>query len=90
VIGITSAKWKDMSTRLESKQAGLVLLSDPERKIIGDYGLEHTTLDVKLARPAAFLIGADKKIKWRALPDTWRHRLNAEDVMQLYSPRTTP
>ena len=79
-----------MPTRLESKQAGLILLSDPERKIIGDYGLEHATFDVKLARPAAFLIGADKKIKWRELPDTWRHRLNAEDVMKLYSPGKRP
>jgi len=90
VIGITSAPWKDMPARIASKRAGLILLSDPDLKIIRDYGLEHVTFDLKIARPAAFLIGADQKIKWRALPDTWRHRLNAKDVMDLYPPQGQP
>ena len=64
--------------------AGLVLLADPDLEVIERYGLGHGTLGEALARPAAFLIGPDRNVKWRALPRTWRHRLDAQEVMELY------
>ena len=71
--------------RVDSLKAGLVLLSDPELEIIKSFGLAHGTLGLDLARPGAFLVGTDKKIKWRVLPKSWRHRLNAQEVLDLYT-----
>lgn len=71
--------------RIDSLRAGLVLLSDPDLEIIEDFGLTHGTLGLELARPGAFLVGADQNIKWRVLPKSWRHRLNAQEVLDLYT-----
>ena len=90
MIGITSSDWSEIRDREASLKAGLVLLSDPELKIIGDYGLKHGTLGLDLARPAAFLIGQERRIKWRVLPRSWRHRLGAEEVLDLYKTGGTP
>lgn len=71
--------------RVDSLKAGLVLLSDPELEIIESFGLAQGTLGLDLARPGAFLVGTDQKIKWRVLPKSWRHRLNAQEVLDLYT-----
>ena len=84
VVGISSAAWQDIPDREASLAAGLVLLSDEYMEVIDDYGLSHGTLGTGLARPAAFLIGPDRRVLWRSLPNTWRHRLNARDVLDLY------
>ena len=61
-----------------------MLLADPDMELIERYGLSHGTLGKALARPAAFLIGPDRNVLWRALPRTWRHRLDSKEVLELY------
>ena len=56
-------------------------------EIIERFGLSHGTLGLPLARPAAFLIGSERKVMWRSLPRTWRHRLDAREVLELYDSR---
>jgi peroxiredoxin len=90
VIGITSAPWADIVGRVDSLRAGLVLLSDPDLETIDAYGLTHGTLGLDLARPGAFLVGEKGRVKWRVLPKSWRHRLNAQAVLDLYKTKETP
>lgn len=84
MIGISTSDWEDIRDRESSLSAGLVLLSDPKLQIIGDYGLNHGTLGLELARPASFLISQDRRVIWRSMPRTWRHRVDAEEVLELY------
>lgn len=87
---MTSASWEDIAGRIDSLKAGLVLLSDPDLEIIASYGLTHGTLGLDLARPGAFLIDPNGIVKWRVLPKSWRHRLNSQEVLDLYTGKENP
>ena len=84
MIGISTSAWEDIRDRESSLSSGLVLLSDPDLQIISDYGLSHGTLGLELARPASFLIQQDRQVIWRSMPRTWRHRVDAQEVLDLY------
>ncbi len=83
-MGFSSADWEDIRDREASLAAGLVLLADSEMEVIESFDLRHGTLGLPLARPAAFLIGPERKVLWRSLPRTWRHRLDPQEVLDLY------
>jgi hypothetical protein len=35
-------------------------------------------------------MGPKRKVKWRVLPKSWRHRLNPEEVLDLYQQGIEP
>jgi len=82
---VTSTSWENIAGRIDSLKAGLILLSDPHLEIIASYGLTRGTLGLDLARPGAFLVDPNGLIKWRGLPKSWRHRLNSQEVLNLYT-----
>ncbi len=63
---------------------GLIYLSDPEREIIGRYGLETTAVGQAIARPASFILDDQGQILWRHLPEDWRLRMGPEAYLEAF------
>ena len=60
---------------------GLLFVPDPERRIIGLYGVEHVTMGREVARPAIFVLAPDGRVHWQHQTGNWRHRPSAESVL---------
>jgi peroxiredoxin len=56
------------------------LLSDADLKAIRAYGVEDAENGV--AWPAIFIVGADGRVRWRTLVETFRVRPAAEVVLE--------
>ena len=85
VLAISSDSWEDMLFREERLLAGLVLLADPERTIISEWGLEDMALGKEIARPAVYLIAPDGTVAWRHLPTDWRIRMGEDEFLAAFS-----
>ncbi len=83
-MGISTSSWEDIAFREDQLRDGLVLLSDPEGRVIADYGLSDVTLGEEVARPATFVVGPDGVVRWRHLPQDWRRRLSALDYLRVF------
>lgn len=71
-----------MHERERHYRNGLVMLSDPGGAVLRRYGLEDACLGEEVARPAAFLLDGGGVVRWRNLPESWRHRPSAEDYLR--------
>lgn len=83
-MGISTSSWEEIEFREDQLRDGLVLLSDPEGRVIADYGLSDVTLGEEVARPASFVVGPDGVVRWRHLPQDWRRRLSAVDYLKVF------
>ena len=63
---------------------GIVSLADPSLTVIDEYGLHDGTLGRELARPATFLLGENREILWRFLPDDWKLRNGPDEYMRVF------
>ena len=68
----------------EDLAKGIVSLADPDLSVIYEYGLQDGTLGRELARPATFLLGEDREIVWRYLPDDWKLRNGPDEYMRVF------
>ncbi len=71
---------------VESQQLGFTVLSDPDARVIRDYGLLHQGLglgDTGIAIPAQFLLDRDRRILWRFVASRVPDRANPEKVLRL-------
>lgn len=84
VVGISTSTWDEIEFREDRLREGLVLLSDPDGRVIADWGLSDVTLGEEVARPATFVIGPDGTVRWRHLPQDWRRRLSAVDYLKIF------
>ena len=83
IVTISAEGWSDIWNREHLLQQGMVMLADPERRTIADYGLEDITLGEEVARPAAFLVDTSGVIRWRSLPDDWRARPSGPQYLEV-------
>ena len=63
------------------------ILSDPDKKAIGAYGLLHNDAVTAagsddIARPAVFILDRNGVVRWRHLTDNWRVRVRPETVLE--------
>jgi peroxiredoxin len=56
------------------------LLSDPERRVIGDYGVADAGPEISM--PAVFVVRRDGVISWRAVGESMRDLPTAATVLQ--------
>lgn len=63
---------------------GIVSLADPDFSVIDEYGLHNGSLGRELARPATFLLGEEREILWRHLPDDWKLRNGPEEYLRVF------
>ena len=83
-MGISTTAWSDIEFRSDRLRDGLVLLSDPDGRVIADYGLSDVTLGEEVARPATFVVDPAGVVRWRHLPQDWRRRLSALDYLKIF------
>ena len=62
----------------------MITLSDPSFEVIDSYNLRDSTLGRPLSRPATFMLGEDREILWRHLPDDWKVRNGPEAYMERF------
>jgi len=78
------------STGRQSKKLGYTfpLLSDPKAEVIRRYDVLHPRRDRKardIARPAEFLIGSGRTVRWFNLTDQHRVRARPEQVLSAFN-----
>lgn len=77
-IVIVSPELGDFGERGTPPQ--LHLVADPSGRTFARWGLRDSFLGRPTARPAAFLVGRDGRIRQRFVPDDWRHRLSIDQA----------
>ena len=85
VFAISTDRWDQIRLFGDESEGGMVYISDPDRRIIGAYGLKDSTLGKDIARPASFLLDGDGRVVWRHLPDDWRIRMGADAYLEVYN-----
>ena len=61
------------------------LLSDPEGRVIREWGLIHEGGKPGggvIARPGIFIVATDGRISWRDLTEDWRVRVRPEHILE--------
>ena len=68
----------------EAYGLGFRLLSDPELRVIDQFGVRHPDggLDGDIARPAAFILDREGRVVWRDLTENWRGRVRPDHILE--------
>ncbi len=80
VLGISAETAEDQRTYTEGLHPNIRILADPEREIIGRWGLTHRSMMREVARPALLLVGPRGRIRWTHLTHDWKARAAPEEV----------
>ena len=83
MIGVSTDSYEEMEFWEGSLASGVLLVADPESRIIESYGLDDVSIGEEVARPATYVVDADGRLVWRHLPEDWRLRLSADEYLQL-------
>jgi peroxiredoxin len=68
----------------DSYRIGFRLLSDPELRVIDQFGVRHPDggLDGDIARPAVFVLDREGRVVWRDVTDNWRVRVRPDRLLR--------
>jgi peroxiredoxin Q/BCP len=84
VLAISVDAPEDSREIVDAYEFGFPLLSDPEARVIAQYGVFHEGggIDGDIARPAVFIIDREGRVVWRALTENWRVRVRPGKIIE--------
>ena len=80
ILGISMDNISETSTLAETLGVKYKLLSDPNGKVVKEYGVYNLHGD-GLAAPAVFIIGPDRGIEWSHVGSNIRDRPSAGEII---------
>ena len=80
VLGISMDNISETSKLAETLGVTYKLLSDPNAKVVKEYGV-YNLLGDQVATPAVFIIGPDRDIEWSHVGKDIGDRPSADDII---------
>jgi peroxiredoxin len=80
ILGISMDNISETSMLAETLGVTYKLLSDPDGKVVKEYGVYNLHGD-EVAAPAVFIIGPDRGVKWRYVGRNIGDRASTDDII---------
>ena len=90
IIAISAERFEMMRDREGAREMGLVMLSDPDLAVTGQYGLADRCLDLPCAHPATFIVDAHGQLVWKRIGSDWRLRPSPDEVLAAFEHAVPP
>lgn len=86
VVVVSKDSPEELAKFAKSEQFGFMLLSDPDLKLVDEFGLRHPGADPirggDLARPAVLFFDATGVLRATFLTEDWRRRIHGEEALE--------